>query len=187
MGCRKQTIAPDAPPPSAEILALIAQFTAAHSTSEWKRFEHLRQAAMYAADRLEKCSHYYECSGYIVLDPSKKFVVSPVRTDYNSDSVRVDDEDAPSDWKVVADFHSHPCVPHHYTELFSGEDMMGAILGRKIAYMVDLCSGNVHEFLPGIDKPDMVPVHDGTEWLSAGTIIGHVAAFKDDATANEGL
>ncbi len=181
------TIDPDAPPPSPELLALI-QLLTPRSTSEWRRFDTLHAAAIYAAMRLENCSHYYECSGFITVDPKdNKFVVSPVRTDYHSDSVRVDDETNPSDWKVVADFHSHPCVPHHYTGLFSGEDMIGAMMTRTTAYMVDLCTGDVHEFIPGVTKVDDVPIGEGGEFLSAGKIIGHVAAYPNDPVAHEGL
>jgi hypothetical protein len=176
---------PNAPPPTATFKELIAQQP--ESTSEWKRFDNLHAAAIYAALRLEDCSHVYECSGYIAVDPKGKFVVSPVRTDYNSDNVRVEDDEGPSDWKVVADFHSHPCVPHHYTGLFSGEDMIGALMGRKTAYMVDLCTGDVHEFIPGKDRVDVEPIHDGDEYLSPGRIIGHVPAYPNDPTAHEGL
>lgn len=177
---------PTAPPPSPELVALINSLLP-RSTSEWKRFDSLHGAAIYAALRLENCSHYYECSGYIAKDPRGKFAVSPVRTDYASDNVRVEDGDAPSDWKVVADFHSHPCIAHHYTGLFSGEDMIGALMGRKIAYMVDLCTGNVHEFIPGKDRVDVEPIRDGDEFLSPGRIIGHVQAYEFEPRANEGL
>jgi hypothetical protein len=176
---------PSAPPPTDTLKELLAQQP--QSTSEWERFGDLHAAAIYAALRLENCSHYYECSGYIALDPAGKFVVSPVRTDYNSDNVRVEDDEGPSDWKVVADFHSHPCVPHHYTGLFSGEDMIGALMGRKTAFMVDLCTGDVHEFVPGRDRVDVEPIHEGDEFLSPGKVIGHVPAYPNDPQASEGL
>jgi hypothetical protein len=180
---------PDAPPLDPDTLTVLRRFglPVPQSTTEWKRFDTLHGAAMYAALRLEGCSHYYECSGYIAVDPKGKFTVSPVRTDYSSDSVSIEDGDAPSDWKVVADFHSHPCVPHHYTGLFSGEDMIGALMTRHTAYMVDLCTGEVHEFIPGTSKVDVEPIHDGEEYLSPGNIIGHVPAFAYAALAHEGL
>lgn len=191
MGCRQQAVIgpavsdPDAPPPSPELLALIHSMIP-HSTSEWKRFDTLHAAALYGAARLEQCSHYYECAGFITMDTKGKYAVSPVRTDYISDSVNVVKDFNPSNWKIQADFHSHPCLPHHYTGLFSQMDMIGSITERTTAYMVDLCTGDVHEFIPGVTKPDSVETHDDM-WLSAGKIIGHVEAFKDAALAHEGL
>lgn len=192
MGCRRsaavikgpETSDPDAPPPSPELLALIRGLIP-HSTSEWKRFNSLHDAAMYGAARLEQCSRFYECSGFITLDPKGKFAVSPVRTDYASDHVHMDDSTNPSDWKIQADIHSHPCLPHHYTGLFSPEDMMGSILGRLTSYMVDMCTGEVHEFIPGVTKPDVTQIDDDT-WLSPGKVIGKVVAFKNEPLADEG-
>lgn len=196
MGCQRQTSVgrftilpgtdPGAPPPTDTFDDLLKVLRPT-STSEWHRFNKMDDAGMYAAARLERCSHYYECSGFIVVDPKGKFAVSPVRTDYESDNVRVEDDMAPSDWKVVADFHSHPCIKHHYTGLFSREDMIGALSSRHTAYMVDMCTGDVHKFIPGLSRVDVTPVDDGSEYLSPGNIIGHVPAYKDDPTAQEGL
>lgn len=177
---------PDAPPPSSNLLALVQRYTLPKSTSEWKHFTDVRSAAVYAAARLETCSHYYECSAVIVKDGKGRFAVGPTRTDYISDSVRIVFSDVPSDWTVAANIHSHPCLPNHAVGLFSPEDIMMAIAHRIPAYMVDLCAGDVHEFIPGVNKPDTVEYDDGV-WLTAGTIVGHVAAFKTEPLANVGL
>lgn len=148
-----------------------------HTPSTWHKSDTLRDAAIYGASRLEQCSQYYECSGFIVTDKDGKFLNSPVRTDYGSDHVRVSTH-TPADMKRVADIHSHPCVPEHVTGKFSPEDMIESITTRMPAYMVDLCTGDVHEFLPGVTKPDEVYDKDAEIWMTGGTVIGHVLKFK---------
>lgn len=167
-----------------QILALIKRF-GPPSTTEWHRFDSLDAAALYAAGRLEKCSHYYECSGLIVVDPKGKFTVGPVRTDYQSDSVSVSGSGVPSDWVKAAAVHSHPCVPNHYTYLFSPQDVMGAIGERIINFMVDVCSGAVHKFDPAIDRPDVTQV-DGI-WMTGGRLVGYVTAYPNGVRADEGI
>lgn len=177
---------PDAPPVSPEVRELINRYMGVHSTSEWFRFNTLREAAIYATTRAEQCSHYYECSGVIAVDPKDgRFVVTPVHTDYQSDNVRIMLEDAPSDWTTVATFHSHPCLPHHANYLFSPADLIGSITHRLSNYMVDLCTGDVHEFIIGKDKPDTV-FHDNI-WMTGGTVIGTIEAFPEATAAHEGI
>lgn len=161
------------------------QYFKQNSTISWRKFDTLHEAAVYGAERLEKCSRYYECSGYIVTDKDGKFLMSPVRTDYASDHVRVS-EKKPDGTTRVADIHSHPCVPEHVTGKFSPEDMIESITTRTTAYMVDQCTGDVHEFVPGVSKPDDVYDSDAELWLSAGNIIGKVAAY-DELKADVGL
>lgn len=169
-------------------LLLVVQVVRAdvpHSTSEYKHFATLHDAVMYAADRLERCSHFYECYGVIARDPLGKFVVSGVHTDYASDHVGGNHE-VPTGWTFAADIHSHPCILHHATGLFSPQDMMGSVLTRAPhSYMVDMCTGDVHEFTPGETKMDEVAVDN--IWLSPGKIVGHVAAFKNEPLAHEGI
>jgi hypothetical protein len=155
------------------------------SVADLPRFDTLHEAVMYNAYRLEACSHYYECSGFIMVDPKGQFVVAPVRTDYQSDHVRIKDDTGPDGWVVAADFHSHPCLPRHFPGLFSPQDMISAITTRTIMYMVDLCTGDVHEFIPGVTKPDDVAVED--IWLSAGKVVGKALAFPFQPVASEGV
>lgn len=166
------------------ILAQIEKYRP-HSSSEWHRFKTLDAAGLYAADRLEKCSHYYECSTLIVVDPEGKFAVGPAHTDYASDHVMVTKSGVPSDWPVAAAVHTHPCVPNHFTGLFSIEDVMGAISSRTVSFMVDMCRGDVHKFTPGLDKPDVVEAQGA--WMTPGRVIGHVLAFPGLTEANEGI
>lgn len=152
---------------------------------ELKRFETLHEAAIYASIRLEACSHYYECSGVITQGPDGKYVNSPVRTDYASDSVRIYRR-APTGYRIVADIHSHPCIPNTHGGVFSDSDIITSITSRTVGYMVDLCTGDVHEFLPGRTRVDEVEV-GADQFLTGGKTIGHVPAYPNDTKANEGF
>jgi hypothetical protein len=156
-----------------------------NSTGQWHRFPSLHEAVMYQANRLEECSHYYECAAVIAIDPKGKFTASAVHTDYESDHVSMS-VDVPIGWQLAASIHSHPCIPHHSVNLFSPQDIMGAIIYHEpAAYMVDMCAGDVHEFIPGVTQPATTKFDD--IWLSGGNIVGHVAAFKDAPLAKEGI
>jgi hypothetical protein len=154
----------------------------------WHQFDTLHAAAMYSATRLGACSAYYECLGAIYKNATGRFAVGPVHSDYSADSVRSSTGAAPAGWHKVADFHSHPCVPEHLHRLFSLQDVAGLISTRMTGYMVDMCTGDVHEFIPGVTKQDEVLVPEaGNRWMTGGSIIGHVQAFKNEPTANEGI
>lgn len=155
------------------------------STSEWHRFDTVKEAAMYAADRLGKCSKYYECSAVFVKDPKGKIAVGPASTDYQSDATHIRFSSVPSDWERVGAIHSHPCVPHHHANIYSGPDIMGSLAFKIPFYMVDLCSGQVHEFIPGVDPPNNIEVEGA--WMTAGRIIGTVQAYPSQPVANEGI
>jgi hypothetical protein len=152
--------------------------------AELTRFGTLHEAVMYDAVRLERCSHYYECAGVIAIDPSGKFVASAVHSDYAGDHVSMN-HDVPPGWVLAADIHSHPCVPHHVPSMFSPQDMIGSIITRTTSFMVDFCTGDVHEFIPGVTRPDLMPVDN--IWLTPGIIVGHVPAFALEPTADEGI
>jgi hypothetical protein len=179
-GCA--TAPPAAPQP--DLHTLIGLGIIPRSTSEWKTFDTLHEAAVAQAKRLAECSVYYECSGEI-FKHGGKYVNSPVHTDYASNHVSIHD-DQPTGWEMAADVHSHPCAPPNVTQVFSPEDMIGATIQRVPAsFMVDLCTGSVHEFIPGKTKIDAEKV-DGEVWLSQGEIIGHIAPAKMPL-ANEGI
>ena len=175
--CEQQTLSPE----------VAAKIKAWDTAADWHRFSSLADAAMYGATRLGQCSHFYECSGFIVIDPKDgKFLMSPVRTDYASDHVQVADRN-PEGMKRIADIHSHPCVPQHVTGKFSPQDMMESITTRTIAFMVDLCTGDVHAFVPGVTKPDEAFDDDAEIYMTGGLVIGRVASFPTGLVADVGL
>lgn len=166
----------------------LVPFVKVQTTDNWKRYDTLHEAAVHAAVRLEECSHFYECAGLIVQKPGEKsFIVGPVHTSYQSSHVAIQDEDLPQGWKIAADVHSHPCLPGYVTAVFSPTDLIGALMSRTTSFMVDLCTGDVHEFIPGVTRVDETKMEDEDVYLTGGKIVGHVAAFKDAALAHEGI
>lgn len=149
-----------------------------------RQFDTLHEAAIYDAARLEECSHVYECAGLIARAANGKFVAGPVWSSNFSDHVVMHNK-VPYGWTLIATVHSHPCLQDHWTGLFSPEDMLGSLVSRTVGFMVDLCTGDVHEFLPGITRVDQTLV--GDIYITAGNIIGHVNAYPNDATTNTGL
>ena len=174
-----------APPDLGKLLALLGGADVV-STGDWKRFDTLHEAVLYSAARLEQCSKYYECSSFFVKDDHGKIAVGPTRSDYASDHVSIR-PNAPDSWEILATIHSHPCIPNHYPNVFSPQDMMGSYMTKTTGYMVSLCTGEIHEFIPGKNAPNDVHLDDEDIWVSAGTIVGHVDKFPDIAKANEGV
>ena len=136
-------------------------------------YDTLEEAAVHAAERAYKCSHAYECGGSIAQRPDGRFVVGPVKSTYSGDSVAISHA-VPGGWKLVADYHSHPCnAKSHEVAFFSPLDIEGSTMDRITGIMVDLCTGNVHEFTPGRDSPNNEKVVDGV-YLTQGRIVGHI-------------
>jgi hypothetical protein len=162
----------DTPP---DLAALLELLRAPQGTGDWKKFDSINEAGIWAIKRASECSLYYECGGTILKDPAGKFVVSPVGTDYQGDHVSFSTE-APTGWTTVATYHTHPCIPDHATNLFSPEDMMGIVV-RKIpaAFMGDLCTGDVHKYSLGDPQND---TKYDIVWLTPGKIVGHFDVAK---------
>ena len=171
-------------PPDVQALIAALQGPTPESTESWLTFSDLHQAAVVNAQRLEECSRYYECSGSIIVKPNGKFALGPLHTDFQSDHVSIDHSAVPTGWEIAADEHSHPCLPGYATALFSPQDMIGALISNTTGFMVDLCTGDVHEFLPGKTKVNETQVEPGIG-LSGGKVIGNVGPAKP--TLTEGI
>lgn len=136
-------------------------------------FKDLRSAELYGATRAVQCSQYYECGGDIFRTDRGEFVVGRTHSNYAGDELDSQDYDLPPAWVPVADFHTHACLPvTHANEDFSDEDVKGDIAEGTEGVMVDMCTGDVHLFVPGvtpIGEKISSEVHD-----TPGEIIGHV-------------
>jgi hypothetical protein len=176
--------APSDLPPDVQALMNALQGPTPESTESWLTFSDLHEAAVVNAQRLEECSRYYECDGLIVVKPNGKYALAPLRTDFQSDHTRPDTRSVPLGWVIAADEHSHPCLPDYVTSVFSPTDMIGYLISDQIGFMVDLCTGDVHEFLPGKTKVNETQVAPGI-WLSGGKVIGNVGPAKP--TLTEGI
>ena len=138
-------------------------------------YDTLEEAGVQASQRAANCSHYYECGGIIALRPSDhKYVVGPVQSSRSGDSVHFE-RNAPLGWKVVANYHSHPCLPDtHYVDFFSPEDLMGDTMNKEPGFMVNLCTGDVHEFDPSRDSPNDTLVGDEGIYSTHGRTVGNI-------------
>lgn len=151
-------------------------------------YDTLEEAGVHAIARAYQCSHAYECGGPIAQRPDGKFVVGPVYSSYLGDSLEMH-HGVPPGWKLVADYHTHPCLPqHHDVPYFSPQDLEGYLSERLPGFMGDLCTGNVHEFVPGKDAPDNEePPNDPGVHLTQGRIVGHIAVDGIDQEPNTGM
>jgi hypothetical protein len=151
-------------------------------------YDTLEEAGVRGIERAYRCSHAYECSGSIALRPSDgKYVVGPVRSDYAGDSVQVN-HSVPPGWKLVGDFHTHPCNDSsHDVGYFSPQDMAEVTATGVTGFMGDLCTGEVHEFTPGRDKPNDVYLEDQEIYLSKGRVIGHIAVDGKSMEPDTGI
>ena len=141
------------------------------------RYDTLHEAAVVAATKLYECSHYYECGGVIATDLAGKYVIGPgLSSMAHGDETNVP-HGVPTGWKFVAEIHSHPCLKDtHEVDFFSPQDLMGYQQGKFVGYMLDMCTGEVHEFVPGRDSPndtEMLPGNPG-DFATHGKIIGHI-------------
>lgn len=139
-------------------------------------YDTVEQAAIAGlkAVAVEPTSSYYEWGGVIVKTSRGKFIALTANTNFQGDSVRIHSGDfiLPG-MTIVSSYHTHPCIPEHYVQFFSPSDLIEPLFSRRIVFMGDLCTGNVHEFKPG-DKTDAEhPLADEeTLWLTKGRIIG---------------
>lgn len=160
----------------------------AGSPDELPAYDTLEEAGVHGIQRAIECSIYYECAGSIAQRPDGKFVVGPTGSDDHGDSVDVD-HSVPPGWKLVADYHTHPCLNRtHLPDFFSAQDMAGSTMLKITGFMGDLCTGDVHEFTPGRDAPNDTEVRpDSGVYLSRGRIVGHVAVPNTVIEPNTGL
>ena len=85
---------------------------------------------------------------------------------------------------LVGLYHTHPCKPEEYfPQYFSPQDLVSAFFWHVPTFMLDECTGEVHEFDPmqdrAADTGTVVPVlrKDGTRrWvrLPAGRVVGDI-------------
>jgi Domain of unknown function (DUF4329) len=137
-------------------------------------YDTLEEAGVHASARAYQCSHAYECGGVIAQRPDGKYVVGPIQSTYSGDSLETSSS-VPAGWKLVANYHSHPCNNEsHFTTFFSPIDISNNLSHRITGFMVDLCSGDVHEFDPSKDSPNDTEMPDEGRFATKGRIVGHI-------------
>jgi hypothetical protein len=146
----------------------------------------IEEAGLQAILRAYKCSPYYECTGAIAQRPDGRFVVGSVHSDYSGDKVE-GAHGVPKGWKLVGDFHTHPCLPDsHYPGVFSPEDIDSIMAHGVIGFLGDLCTGKVHMFDPHTMAPQTHLFEDGS-WSTEGKVIGVIPVSGLSVEPKQGM
>jgi len=140
----------------------------------------------------------WEYSGIIVIHDGELGYSAFPRTLKKVDAVEMDADKqrAPGD-TLVGLYHTHPCKPEEYfPQYFSPQDLVSAFFYHVPTFMLDECTGQVHEFDPARDHAyetgTVVTVErrDGTHrqfHLPAGRIVGDIGDRGPDLSAIERL
>jgi len=155
--------------------------------AELPAYDTLEEAGVRASLRASQCSFVYECGGAIAQRPDGKFVVGPVMSSYSGDSVEVP-HGVPDGWKLVADFHTHPCLSSSHTpSYFSGPDVANSVRYHIVGFVVDLCTGLVHEFDPSKLSGEGAKAALSGGYSTLGKIVGHITVNGLDLEPVMGL
>jgi hypothetical protein len=140
-----------------------------------REFNTPTEAAIFAFIYIAHTSEYYEYGGQIVQLPDGKYAVSRPVTNYEGDHVAFSADPDDYEGKIVASYHTHPCLPFsHIPDHFSTDDLVGSRAFNRPIYMLDFCTGNVHYWAPG-DPVEQGPVDTLIPIeLAVGKIVGHV-------------
>jgi proteasome lid subunit RPN8/RPN11 len=140
----------------------------------------------------------WEYSGILVSRDGELVRSIAPRTLKMVDAVEMDADKlrSPGD-TLVGLYHTHPCKPdEYYPQYFSPQDLVSAFFYHVPTFMLDECTGQVHEFDPNHDRAFdtgiVVPVmrKDGSRrWLRlpAGRVVGYIGDQGPDLTELERL
>lgn len=140
----------------------------------------------------------WEYSGILVTHEGElRYSPSP-RTLQKVDAVEMDAEKLLSPGDVLVGlYHTHPCKPEQYfSQYYSPQDLVSAFFYHVPSFILDECTGKVHEFDPvhdiAADTGTVVPVmrKDGTrKWLRlpAGRVVGDIGDQGPDLSQIERL
>ena len=151
-----------------------------------EKFESFNNAAVFAIAQSYELTHTYESAGVIVVGPDMQFQITQPKTENSGDSVGVPSFARPG-YVVVADYHTHPCLPYtHFVRWFSEEDIEvveGDVTDPTvIAIMGDMCTGIVNEWAQGVDPVGNHLEHNydnSPVLLTTGHVIGHIEITKE--------
>lgn len=140
----------------------------------------------------------WEYSGILVTHDGELHYSSSPRTLQKVDSVEMDvDKQIAAGDVLVGLYHTHPCKSEEYfSQYFSPQDLVSAFFYRVPSFILDECTGKVHEFDPvhdvAADTGTVVAVmrKDGTrKWqrLPAGRVVGDIGDQGPDLSAIERL
>ena len=140
----------------------------------------------------------WEYSGILVRRNGQLgYTLSP-RTLKQVDAVEMDPakQQSPGDM-LVALYHTHPCKPREYfPQYYSPQDLISAFFYHVPTFILDECTGDVHEFDPAIDQVSDtgVVVEIKTKSgrtrhvrLPAGRVVGNIGDQGPDLSVIENL
>ncbi len=138
----------------------------------------MEEAAIEAEHQAYELAPRFEAGGMIYQNNADHtFTFTEPFTNHSPDQLVTPHAVRYDGYTMVADYHTHPCYPDFYTELFSPDDIRSNISWDITGFILDGCRGYVHRFRPGIDAPDAVVItkEDGTKYnLTPGIIVGYV-------------
>ena len=140
----------------------------------------------------------WEYSGILIRRNGQLgYTLSP-RTLKQVDAVEMDPskQQSPGDM-LVALYHTHPCKPREYfPQYYSPQDLISAFFYHVPTFILDECTGDVHEFDPAIDRVSDtgVVVEIQTKSgrtrhvrLPAGRVVGNIGDQGPDLSVIENL
>ena len=176
------------------VLALLAPSAASADESELQALAvRALRWAFYAPN-----GYRWEYSGVLTTREGQPgYSVAP-RTLKMVDAVEMDADKlrTPGD-TLIGLYHTHPCKPEEYfSQYFSPQDLVSAFFYHVPSFILDECTGEVHEFDPAQDRAfetgTVVKVmrKDGSRnWvrLPAGRVVGNIGDQGPDLSVIERL
>lgn len=140
----------------------------------------------------------WEYGGILVLHQGEIMYNAFPRTLKKVDAVPMDADRQlnPGD-RLIGLYHTHPCKSKEYfSQYYSPQDLVSVYYYEVPSFILDECTGEVHEFDPTVDRPResgrvvTVMRPDGTRrvvHLPAGRIVGNIGDRGPDLSAIEEL
>lgn len=126
----------------------------------------------------------WEYSSILILQDNAYWYPLIPHTDKQKDAVYLfyGPDTIPEGGLLAAILHTHPCFNGYLTGFFSIPDVMAAYYYKVPSFVLDECTGDVHEFNWAVDRPhdtgkDVdIATKDGSRrvHLPAGRIVGNI-------------
>jgi proteasome lid subunit RPN8/RPN11 len=140
----------------------------------------------------------WEYSGILIIRDGQLGYSAFPRTLKKVDAVEMDpNKQRASGDTLVALYHTHPCKPREYfPQYFSPQDLVSAFFWHVPTFILDECTGDVHEFDPTLDRARdtgvavVIRLKDGRSRhvrLPAGRIVGNIGDRGPDLSLIESL
>jgi hypothetical protein len=142
--------------------------------------------------------HRWEYSGILVMRNDQIMNNAFPRTLKKVDSVSMDayQQLAPDDM-LLGLYHTHPCkTKEYFSQYYSPQDLISVYYYNVPSFILDECTGDVHEFDPAVDHAResgiavTIKRRDGTPrvvHLPAGRIVGNIGDRGPDLSIIEEL